>query len=231
MLHGEREQKDTWPQCQWHSDKCIYCPFSNITSCQNTTDLPWTVALLSFPTLPPLLPFVSLLRRKNVVKSRHEVMLTISTTWKPRVTSLTWILSPCCCSFVLSCFVLSPTLLWLFCLAVYSDKLFPGLFGSPCYWHLGPLFLLTASQPLLSDGLFCCLKHLIGGQVYIIRGESLSPQPCRTSASAGYTLQTINVATPFFVTYTLSLILSLLLFHLLLSFSLTHFCFFYFQWE
>uniref|UniRef100_A0A1A8Q7P3 Synaptotagmin XIVa n=1 Tax=Nothobranchius rachovii TaxID=451742 RepID=A0A1A8Q7P3_9TELE len=24
-------------------------------------------------------------------------------------------------------------------------------------------------QPLLSDGLFCCLKHLIGGQVYIIR--------------------------------------------------------------
>ncbi|XP_028831152.1 synaptotagmin-14 isoform X4 [Denticeps clupeoides] len=25
------------------------------------------------------------------------------------------------------------------------------------------------SQPLLSDGLFCCLKHLIGGQVYIIR--------------------------------------------------------------
>lgn len=33
---------------------------------------------------------------------------------------------------------------------------------------------LTAVQPLLSDGLFCCLKHLIGGQVYIIRGESLS---------------------------------------------------------
>lgn len=32
---------------------------------------------------------------------------------------------------------------------------------------------LTAVQPLLSDGLFCCLKHLIGGQVYIIRGESL----------------------------------------------------------
>lgn len=31
---------------------------------------------------------------------------------------------------------------------------------------------LTAVQPLLSDGLFCCLKHLIGGQVYIIRGES-----------------------------------------------------------
>ncbi|XP_027856777.1 synaptotagmin-14 isoform X2 [Xiphophorus couchianus] len=24
-------------------------------------------------------------------------------------------------------------------------------------------------QPLLSDGLFCCLKHLVGGQVYIIR--------------------------------------------------------------
>lgn len=29
-----------------------------------------------------------------------------------------------------------------------------------------------AVTPLpLSDGLFCCLKHLIGGQVYIIRGE------------------------------------------------------------
>ncbi|KAM9777479.1 synaptotagmin-14 [Neosynchiropus ocellatus] len=26
-----------------------------------------------------------------------------------------------------------------------------------------------SNQPLLSDGLFCCLKHLIGGQVYIIR--------------------------------------------------------------
>lgn len=35
-------------------------------------------------------------------------------------------------------------------------------------------FFLTAVQPLLSDGLFCCLKHFIGGQVYIIRGESLS---------------------------------------------------------
>ena len=36
------------------------------------------------------------------------------------------------------------------------------------------IVFLTAVQPLLSDGLFCCLKHLIGGQVYIIRGESLS---------------------------------------------------------
>ena len=45
------------------------------------------------------------------------------------------------------------------------------------FWHLGPLFSLTAVQPLLSDGLFCCLKHLIGGQVYIIRGESLSLLP------------------------------------------------------
>lgn len=36
------------------------------------------------------------------------------------------------------------------------------------------VLFLTAVQPLLSDGLFCCLKHLIGGQVYIIRGEFLS---------------------------------------------------------
>lgn len=42
-------------------------------------------------------------------------------------------------------------------------------------WSL--VFFLTAVQPLLSDGLFCCLKHLIGGQVYIIRGESLSLPP------------------------------------------------------
>lgn len=42
---------------------------------------------------------------------------------------------------------------------------------------LVPCFFLTAVQPLLSDGLFCCLKHLIGGQVYIIRGESQSVPP------------------------------------------------------
>lgn len=42
-------------------------------------------------------------------------------------------------------------------------------------WSL--VFFLTAVQPLLSDGLFCCLKHLIGGQVYIIRGESQSLPP------------------------------------------------------
>nr|XP_015212133.1 PREDICTED: synaptotagmin-14 isoform X1 [Lepisosteus oculatus] len=51
------------------------------------------------------------------------------------------------------------------------------------------------SQPLLSDGLFCCLKHLIGGQVYIIRdtyvkltllnsmGQEMSK--CKTSICRG----------------------------------------------
>lgn len=47
---------------------------------------------------------------------------------------------------------------------------------------LVPCFFLTAVHPLLSDGLFCCLKHLIGGQVYIIRGESQSPS-CPWSAA------------------------------------------------
>ncbi|XP_048084021.1 synaptotagmin-14 isoform X1 [Alosa alosa] len=35
------------------------------------------------------------------------------------------------------------------------------------------------SQPLLSDGLFCCLKHLIGGQVYIIRGPDENKKESR----------------------------------------------------
>lgn len=49
---------------------------------------------------------------------------------------------------------------------------------------LVPCFFLTAVQPLLSDGLFCCLKHLIGGQVYIIRGEfSVSSTPWSATLS------------------------------------------------
>lgn len=44
------------------------------------------------------------------------------------------------------------------------------------FLNLTVSILLPQPFPLsLSDGLFCCLKHLIGGQVYIIRGES---SPC-----------------------------------------------------
>lgn len=38
-------------------------------------------------------------------------------------------------------------------------------------WWLPIPSALAVTPLLLSDGLFCCLKHLIGGQVYIIRGE------------------------------------------------------------
>lgn len=38
-------------------------------------------------------------------------------------------------------------------------------------WCLPIPSALAVTPLLLSDGLFCCLKHLIGGQVYIIRGE------------------------------------------------------------
>ena len=74
---------------------------------------------------------------------------------------------------------------WTLCnvVGLLTLFLFPCIFCCVCTWNslsLPPFLtswsavFLTAVQPLLSDGLFCCLKHLIGGQVYIIRGESLS---------------------------------------------------------
>lgn len=77
---------------------------------------------LCFNPQPPVLP--CLVRRKNVLesfmKSAWPKKKKKKRTLKPCVMSLTWFLSPCCCSLFCP--------LWLFCLAVYSLIFFPWTF-------------------------------------------------------------------------------------------------------
>ena len=114
------------------------------------------------------------------------------------------------------CFVPFDSFVWLS--ALIFLELFTLLLTS---WSI---VSLTASQPLLSDGLFCCLKHMIGGQVYIIRGESVSSaDQLRLLA----TIQTISVG--HFITHTLSLSISLSFSHsLFVSISSSHYSLY--QW-
>lgn len=84
--------------------------------------------------------------------------------WRLYVTLIHWPLtwSAALC-FIMMSLNLQPVDLLFFSPAVVCISISPRCPMIPSSLAVNPL--------PLTDGLFCCLKHLIGGQVYIIRGE------------------------------------------------------------